>query len=111
MSKATHQPVAGVHSQDDESSFGFSSLVQLGENAVKTEATFGVSAAALNGILFTRILVYLAINFCVCQGGFSAAQSPAVREFIEAAYGDIQEYLTTRIEAEVRKQKNEASAL
>lgn len=34
--------------------------------------------------------------------------SPAAQEFIEAAYGDIKEYLTTRIEAEVRKQKNEA---
>ena len=28
--------------------------------------------------------------------------------FIESAYGDIREYLTTRIEAEVRKQKGEA---
>ena len=34
--------------------------------------------------------------------------SPAAQEFIERAYGDIREYLTTRIEAEVRKQKNEA---
>ena len=34
--------------------------------------------------------------------------SPAAQRFIEAAYGDIREYLTTRIEAEVRKQKNEA---
>ena len=33
---------------------------------------------------------------------------PAAQSFIEAAYGDIREYLTTRIEAEVRKQKNEA---
>lgn len=33
--------------------------------------------------------------------------SPAAQEFIERAYGDIKEYLTTRIEAEVRKQKNE----
>lgn len=40
-----------------------------------------------------------------------ASISPAAREFIEAAYGDIREYLTTRIEAEVRKQKNEAAAL
>ena len=39
-----------------------------------------------------------------------ASISPAAREFIEAAYGDIREYLTTRIEAEVRKQKNEAAA-
>ena len=35
-----------------------------------------------------------------------ASISPAARSFIEAAYGDIREYLTTRIEAEVRKQKN-----
>ena len=34
--------------------------------------------------------------------------SPAAQEFIETAYGDIKQYLTTRIEAEVRKQKNEA---
>lgn len=31
--------------------------------------------------------------------------SPAAQRFIESAYGDIREYLTTRIEAEVRKQK------
>ena len=31
--------------------------------------------------------------------------SPAAQSFIEAAYGDIKEYLKTRIEAEVRKQK------
>ena len=35
--------------------------------------------------------------------------SPAAKGFIEAAYGDIREYLTTRIEAEVRRQKNEAA--
>ena len=34
-----------------------------------------------------------------------AAISPAAQSFIEAAYGDIREYLTTRIEAEVRAQK------
>lgn len=34
--------------------------------------------------------------------------SPAAQAFIEVAYGDIKEYLTTKIEAEVRKQKNEA---
>ena len=37
-----------------------------------------------------------------------ASISPAAQRFIEAAYGDIRKYLTTRIEAEVRKQKNEA---
>ena len=35
--------------------------------------------------------------------------SPAAQRFIESAYGDIREYLTTRIEAEVRKQKGEAT--
>ena len=35
-----------------------------------------------------------------------ASISPAAQAFIEAAYGDIREYLTTRIEAEVRSQKN-----
>lgn len=34
-----------------------------------------------------------------------ASISPAAQSFIEAAYGDIKEYLTTKIEAEVRKQK------
>lgn len=37
--------------------------------------------------------------------------SPAAQKFIESAYGDIKKYLTTRIEAEVRKQKNEVAAL
>lgn len=37
-----------------------------------------------------------------------AAISPAAQAFIEQMYGDINEYLTTRIEAEVRKQKQEA---
>ncbi len=35
--------------------------------------------------------------------------SPAAQRFIESVYGDIREYLTTRIEAEVRKQKGEAA--
>ena len=34
-----------------------------------------------------------------------ASISPAAQSVIEAAYGDIQEYLKTRIEAEVRAQK------
>ena len=34
-----------------------------------------------------------------------ASSSPAAQSFIEAAYGDIRKYLTTRIEAEVRTQK------
>ena len=34
-----------------------------------------------------------------------ASISPAAQAFIESAYGDITEYLTTKIEAEVRKQK------
>lgn len=34
-----------------------------------------------------------------------ASISPAAQSFIEAAYGNIREYLTTRIEAEVRAQK------
>lgn len=34
-----------------------------------------------------------------------ASISPAAQKFIEAAYGDITDYLTTKIEAEVRKQK------
>lgn len=33
--------------------------------------------------------------------------SPAAMEFIEEVYGDFKEYITPKIEAEVRKQKNE----
>jgi len=32
--------------------------------------------------------------------------SPAAKAFIEAAYGNVREYLTNRIEAEIHKQKN-----
>lgn len=39
-----------------------------------------------------------------------ASISPAATDFIEDAYGDITKYLTNKIEAEVRKQKNEATA-
>ena len=38
-----------------------------------------------------------------------ASISPAAQRFIQAAYGDVREYLTTRIEAEVRKQKGDAA--
>ncbi|MCD7891627.1 MAG: hypothetical protein LUG26_07780 [Ruminococcus sp.] len=34
-----------------------------------------------------------------------ASISPAAQQFIETAYGDLTEYLTNKIEAEVRKQK------
>lgn len=37
-----------------------------------------------------------------------ASISPAAQRFIESAYGDVTDYLTTKIEAEVRRQKNEA---
>lgn len=36
--------------------------------------------------------------------------TPAATEFIESAYGDVKAYLMNKIEAEVRKQKNEAPA-
>ena len=67
MDKPTHQPKAGVHGQKDESGFGLSSLIQFGKNTVKAKTAFGVSVAALNGISFAGVLVYLAINFCFCQ--------------------------------------------
>lgn len=41
-----------------------------------------------------------ALNACI------ASITPEATAFIEKAYGDIKEYLTTKIEAEVRKQKN-----
>lgn len=34
-----------------------------------------------------------------------ASISPAAQEFVESVYGDLTEYLTTKIEAEVRNQK------
>lgn len=40
-----------------------------------------------------------------------ASISPAATDFIEDTYGDIKEYLTNKIEAEVRKQKNEVTPL
>lgn len=40
-----------------------------------------------------------------------ASISPAATDFIEDAYGDVKEYLANKIEAEVRKQKNEAPAV
>lgn len=40
-----------------------------------------------------------------------ASISPAAQHFIEAAYGDIREYLMMRIEAEVRAQKQQANAV
>lgn len=43
-----------------------------------------------------------ALNACL------ASISPAATAFIEAAYGDVKEYLANKIEAEVRKQKIEA---
>ena len=45
-----------------------------------------------------------ALNACL------ASISPAAIEFIEGIYGDVKDYLTNKIEAEVRKQKNEAPA-
>lgn len=39
-----------------------------------------------------------------------ASISPAAKEFIERLYGDITEYLSTKIEAEVRNQKLVAGA-
>ena len=41
----------------------------------------------------------MALSACI------SAISPAAKEFIVAAYGDLTEYLTNKIEAEVRSQK------
>ena len=40
-----------------------------------------------------------ALNACI------ASLTPAATKFIESAYGDLKEYLSNKIEAEVRKQK------
>lgn len=42
----------------------------------------------------------MALSACI------SAISPAAKDFIVAAYGDLTEYLTNKIEAEVRSQKN-----
>ena len=47
----------------------------------------------------------MALEACV------ASISPAAKRFIEQAYGDLTEYLTTKIEAEVRSQKGAVLAL
>lgn len=40
-----------------------------------------------------------------------ASISPAAKSFVETTYGDIEAYLKPKIEAEVRKQKNEAPVM
>lgn len=45
-----------------------------------------------------------ALNACI------ASLAPDTAKFIEATYGDLKEYLSNKIEAEVRKQKLEAPA-
>lgn len=45
-----------------------------------------------------------ALNACI------ASLAPDTAKFIEATYGDLKEYLSNKIEAEVRKQKMEAPA-
>lgn len=49
-----------------------------------------------------KVAANMAMTACL------ASISPAATEFIESAYGDTKKYLLTMIEAEVRKQKNEA---
>ena len=63
MRKPAHQPVAGVHGQEDERGLSLGGFIQLRKNAVKAKAAFGVTAAALDGISFTGILEYLAFDF------------------------------------------------
>lgn len=62
-------------------------------DALKNSGSFTVEAQ--------REAAQKALTACV------AAISPAAQSFITSAYGDLAEYLTNRIEAEVRKQKLE----
>lgn len=64
-------------------------------DALKTSGSFTVEAQ--------REAAQKALTACV------AAISPAAQSFITSAYGDLAEYLTNRIEAEVRKQKLETT--
>lgn len=64
-------------------------------DALKTSGSFTVEAQ--------KEAAQKALTACV------AAISPAAQSFIASAYGDLTEYLTNRIEAEVRKQKLETT--
>lgn len=64
-------------------------------DALKTSGSFTVEAQ--------KEAAQKALTACV------AAISPAAQSFITSAYGDLAEYLTNRIEAEVRKQKLETT--
>ena len=53
MGKAADQPSAGIHGEEDESSFGLSSFIQFRENAAQAKAAFGNAYAALNTVALT----------------------------------------------------------
>lgn len=65
-----------------------------------------VIAAAAVPVLTAYIFVFVRK---ACDNAASTSQE--AQNLLEASYGGIQEYLTTRIEAEVRKQKSAVTAL
>lgn len=52
-----------------------------------------------------KCAIKIALDACI------ASISPAAKRFIEQAYGDLSDYLKTRIEAEVRSQKGPGTVL
>lgn len=105
ISKAKEEAIANT---DDTRSQGYireiadaisaavSATSQTYVDALKRSGTFTVEAQ--------KEAARKALSACL------AALSPAAKAFIDSMYGDINEYLTVKIEAEVRKQKNDTPA-
>lgn len=79
-------------------------IAQAITDAVATTSQTYVDALKQNGA-FTAVAqaqaAKKALSACI------ASISPAAQSFIESTYGDLTEYLKNKIEAEVRRQKNE----
>ena len=75
----------------DAVSTAVSATSQTYVDALKVAGNFGVEAQ--------KQALMMSLTACI------KALSPAAKAFIETSYGDLMEYLTGRIEAEVRAQK------
>lgn len=79
-------------------------IAQAITDAVATTSQTYVDALKQNGAFTAAAQAQAAkkaLSACI------ASISPAAQRFIESTYGDITEYLKNKIEAEVRRQKNE----
>lgn len=106
INKAKEQAVA---STDDTKRQGYiKEIADAISDAVSATSQTYVDALKQAG-KFTQeaqeIAAQKALSACI------SSISPAATKFIEDAYGDIKEYLMNKIEAEVRKQKNEIPAV